>query len=129
MQLTDFPTQTDFSRVIILTNLNKTDDFGMHLYLLSAGFHSDLFTRTLHFFYYEVKIANGKMLPISQHSKPFSDATKQRQYINNDGSPKFENGEPVMIGVFSFWEKGLGFGYIYPDLQETLDGIGETYPN
>lgn len=49
MQLTDFPTQTDFSRGIILTNLNKTDDFGTPLYLLSAGFHSDLFTRTLHF--------------------------------------------------------------------------------
>lgn len=129
MELTNFPTQTDFSRGVILSSLNKTDDFGTPLYLLSAGFHSDLFTRTLHFFYYEVKIANGKMLPIIQHTKPFSDATKQRQDVNEDGSLKFDNGEPVMIGVFSFWEKGLGFGYIYPDLQDTLDSIALNYPN
>lgn len=128
MQLTDFSNETDYSKGIILSNLNKTDDFGIPLFLLSAGFHADLFSRTLHFFYYEVKIANGKMLPILQHSKPFSDKNK-RQDINEDRSLKFEDGEPVMIGVFSYWEKALALNFIYPDLQDTLNSLASTYPN
>lgn len=114
---------------MITAALNITDEFGIPIQLAAVGFHPDFRKREFHFFFCQVKFdQNGKPHYGLDECKTYTEDFK-RQDVNEDMSPKFENGEPVMIGIFSFWEKTLGFGYIYPDLQDTLDSIGETYPN
>ena len=124
-----FPSTSDQSRGIILSPIGE-DEFNIPQYLLCLGFHPSLKDRCLHFFYAKVKISNaGKLVILEEFTKPYTDELKKRQDVNNDGTLKFLEGEPVMIGIFSFWEKTLGYAYIYPDLQDTLDSVASTYPN
>ena len=124
-----FPASSDLTKGIIMSQIGS-DEFGTPLYLIALGFHPSLKDRCLHFFYAKVKINNaGGLVIIEELSKQYTDETKKRQDRNEDGTLKFENGEPVMIGIFSSWEKTLGFSYIYPDLQDTLNSIASTYPN
>lgn len=115
---------------MITSKLNITDEFGIPISLIAVGFHPDFRKRELHFFFCQVKFdKNGTAHYGLDECKTYTEDFK-RQDVNEKMQPLFdEKNEPIMIGIFSFWEKTLGNNFIYPDLQDTLDSIALTYPN
>ena len=113
---------------MILTNLNRLDKFGASQYARAIGFHPNLLERKLHFFYALCsQKVDGTYEITSEYTKTFDNTTFVQDVEADMVTLKVdENGDPVMIGTFAFWEKTLGNMFIFPEMQKTLDNIALT---